>query len=318
MERGRADGKRGARAALREFLMSRRARLSPRQAGLHVYGTNRRVSGLRREEVAMLAGISAEYYIRLERGYATGASPGVIEAVAQALQLDVIEREHLLHLIDAVNATIGSDKQTRSARSEPVDVVRPQVQVLVDGLTDLPAFVFNRRMDIVACNRLGRLLYAPIFEDPLGAGNTARFAFLNEPRAREFWPSWEQVVSHAVAVLRAEAGRHPHHPGLVELVGQLSTGSQEFRTRWAAHDVRDRGSGVKTMHHPVIGMVTMPYENLELGEDEDQYLMVYVPAAGTPAHDSLKLLASWGKTSDDDAVANRSSTADGGTDTSSH
>jgi MmyB-like transcription regulator ligand binding domain len=164
-------------------------------------------------------------------------------------------------------------------------------------MTDLPAFVFNGRMDIVACNRLGRLLYAPMFDDPVRPANTAKFAFLGGQRARDFWPNWDQLVDHAVAVLRTEAGRRPDHPGLIELIGQLSTGSQEFRVRWAAHNVRDHGSGVKTLHHPVVGRMTMPYENMDLADSDDQHLMVYTPEPGSPAYDSLKLLASWGDTS---------------------
>lgn len=282
--------------------MTRRARVSPEQAGLRAYGTNRRVSGLRREEVAMLAGISAEYYTRLERGNAAGASASVIGAVAQALQLDTVERDHLMHLLDAVTGTAAPGRATVQ-RPDRATSIRPQIQILLDAVADLPAFVFNSRMDIVACNRLGRLLYAPMFEDPMRPVNTARFAFLGGQRARDFWPNWEQLVDHAVAILRSEAGRHPHHPGLIELIGQLSTGSHEFRVRWAAHDVRDHGSGVKTLHHPVVGRMTMPYENLNFPDNDDQYLMVYTPEVDSPAHDSLRLLASWGSTLEDRAGA---------------
>jgi transcriptional regulator with XRE-family HTH domain len=280
-----------ARAAIRDFLLTRRARITPAQAGLQTYGSNRRVKGLRREEVAMLAGISAEYYTRLERGDATGASPSVIEAVATALQLSEAEREHLVHLVQAVDP----EQRTRrppGQRPRPA-TVRPAVKLLLDSISDLPAFLFNKRMDILACNRLGRLLYAPMFDDPVRPANTARFAFLSE-QAKQFWPQWDELAENAVAVLHAEAGRDPHHPGLIELVGQLSTGSEEFRSRWAAHNVRHHGSGTKSLHHPIVGTLTMPYEHLYLADDSDQYLMVYTPQPGTPAHDSLKLLASWG------------------------
>lgn len=276
--------------------MTRRARVRPEAAGLSVNASRRRVSGLRREEVALLAGISAEYYTRLERGHAVGASAEVISAVSQALQLDTVEREHLLHLLDAISGT-PSPSRTTSDQLRWASALRPEIRILLDAVTDLPAYVMNRRFDIVAHNRLGRLLYAPMYEDDSGvvnAGvvNTARFAFLGGRRAREFWPNWEQVVDHLVAVLRSEAGRNPHHPGLIELIGQLSTGSQQFRERWAAHDVRANGNGVKTLHHPAVGTMTMPYENLSFSGG-DQYLMVYTPEPGSPAHDSLKLLASW-------------------------
>jgi transcriptional regulator with XRE-family HTH domain len=284
--------KQHARAALREFLMTRRARLTPERAGLRTYGTNRRVSGLRREEVAMLAGISAEYYIRLERGHATGASPSVISAVAQALQLNAVEREHLTHLLDEVTEGRSSRRPVRG-RPRREESVRPPIRILLDSITHLPAFVFNRRMDILACNRIGRLLYAPMFDGASRPVNTARFAFLGGQRARDFWPNRERLLDDAVAVLRTEAGRDPHHPGLIELIGQLSTGSEEFRVRWAAHDVRDRDSGVKTLHHPVVGTLTMPYEHLASAGDDDQYLTVYTPEPGSPAHDSLRLLSSW-------------------------
>jgi hypothetical protein len=150
---------------------------------------------------------------------------------------------------------------------------------------------------------------APMFQDPVWPANTARFAFLSE-QAKQFWPQWDELADNAVAVLRAEAGRDPHHPGLVELVGQLSTGSEEFRTRWAAHNVRHHRSGSKSLHDPVVGTLTMPYENLHLAEDSDQYLMVYTPQPGTPAHDSLKLLASWGAAGADTRTTGEPLTAD--------
>jgi MmyB-like transcription regulator ligand binding domain/Helix-turn-helix domain len=248
----------------------------------------------------MLAGISAEYYTRLERGDATGASPSVIEAVAAVLQLDEAEREHLAHLVEAVDP---AQRPRRSRQKQPRPAtVRPAVQILIDSISDLPAFVFNRRMDILTCNRLGRLLYAPMFEDPARPVNTARFAFLAGERAKQFWPQWDDLADNAIAVLQAEAGRDPHHPGLVELVGQLSTGNEEFRTRWATHNVRRHGSGSKSLHHPLVGTLTMPYEHLYMPDDPDQYLMVYTPQPGTPAHDSLKLLTSWGDAGDTPAV----------------
>jgi transcriptional regulator with XRE-family HTH domain len=286
-----------ARAALRDFLVTRRARVTPEQAGLRAYGTNRRVKGLRREEVAMLAGISTEYYTRLERGLAAGASMSVIEAVASVLQLNTVEREHFARLLSALDsARPAVSRRRRPARG---DSVRPPIQRLLDSMPDVPAFVINRRLDIVACNRLGRLLYAPILDDPRWGGNQARFVFLAGDRAREFWLNWEEFAEGAVAVLRTEAGRNPHHPALVELIGQLSTGSDEFRVRWAHHNVHELSSGMKTLHHPLVGTLTMPYENFDIANDDDLLLMAYLPEPGSPAHDSLKLLSSWDTTHTD-------------------
>ncbi|OYN79286.1 helix-turn-helix domain-containing protein [Mycolicibacterium sphagni] len=279
---------REARAAIRDFLVTRRARITPDQAGLDTYGGNRRVKGLRREEVALLSGISAEYYIRLERGNAAGASPGVIDAIATALHLDADERAHLIRLIDAVGPGRRKRRPTRSH-----DTVRPGIQVLLDGLDHLPAFVFNRRLDIIATNELGRALYAPIFDDPVQPPNVARFMFLNEPRSREFWPNWEQMASNNVALLRTEAGRDPDDPALIELIGQLSTRSEQFRILWGAYDVKEHRSGIKTLRHPLLGEITLPFEDLHVDAAPDQLLMVYTPPPGSTEHDAIMLLASW-------------------------
>jgi transcriptional regulator with XRE-family HTH domain len=277
-----------ARAAVRDFLVTRRARITPDQAGLSIYGGNRRVKGLRREEVAMLAGISSEYYIRLERGHAAGASTAVIDAVAMALRLSTEELAHLNRLIDAVSPD-------RRKRRPPVshDSVRPGVQVLLDSLSHLPAFVFNRRLDIIAANDLGRALYAPILDDPIQPANVARFMFLNETRAREFWPNWEDMASNNVALLRTEAGRNPDDPALIELVGHLSTRSEQFRTRWGANDVKEHRSGIKTLRHPIVGELTLPFEDLHVDAAPGQLLMVYTPKISSPEHDAIMLLASW-------------------------
>jgi transcriptional regulator with XRE-family HTH domain len=284
--------KQEARAAIRDFLVTRRARITPDQAGLSTYGANRRVKGLRREEVALLAGISSEYYIRLERGHAAGASTSVIGAVATALQLSAEERDHLNRLIDAVGPAQRKRRPTVSH-----DTVRPGIQILLDGLSHLPAFVFNRHLDIIATNALGTALYAPILDDPIQPANVARFMFLNEARAREFWPNWDHMASNNVALLRTEAGRNPDDPALIALVGHLSTRSEEFRTRWGAHDVKEHRSGIKTLRHPLIGELTLPFEDLHVDAAPDQLLMVYTPKIGSPEHDAIMLLASW--TADD-------------------
>jgi transcriptional regulator with XRE-family HTH domain len=274
---------------IREFLTSRRARITPDQAGLPAYGNNRRVKGLRREEVAMLAGISVEYYTRFERGNAAGASEDVLEGVARALQLDEAERAHLFDLVRAANTT------SRPNRRRPTqERVRPVVQRILDSIT-APAYVRNGRLDLLAANPLGHALYAPVFQDPTGTPNTARFIFLN-PRASGFFPDWEKIANDAVAILRAEAGRDPYDKPLSELIGELSTRSDEFRVRWAAHNVKFHRTGAKTLHHPLVGDLTLDYEALDLPGDTGQRILVYSAEPGSPSQQSLDLLASWATT----------------------
>lgn len=276
------------RADVREFLSTRRARLTPEQAGLPAYGGNRRVKGLRREEVAMLAGVSVDYYVRLERGNLAGASDSVLDALANALQLDEAEREHLFDL--ARTAPAG---RTRTARQK--QVVRPAVQQVLDAFTEAPAWVRNGRHDILAANLLGRALYAPVFDDPRRPVNTTRFAYLN-PAAKEFWRDYDQVTHDAAAMLRLEAGRNPHDPELIRLVGELSTQSELFRERWSSRDVKFHRSGTKRLHHPVVGDLDLDYESMDLPSEPGLVLNVYTAPAGSPSADALKLLASWAAT----------------------
>ena len=272
------------REGIREFLASRRARITPDQAGLPVYGTNRRVEGLRREEVAMLAGISVEYYTRLERGNTNGVSDDVLEGIARALQLDEAERAHLF---DLVRATL-----TRTPRRRPTqERVRPGVQQILDSIT-APAYVRNERLDILAANRLGEALYSPVFDLSSRPINSARFLFLS-PKASEFFVDWDTIAHDAVAILRSAAGRDPYDKRLTDLIGELSTRSDEFRVRWAAHNVKFHRTGTKRFHHPVVGEVTLNFEALELAADPGQRLNVYTAEPGSPSHDALDLLASW-------------------------
>lgn len=271
---------------IREFLSSRRAKLTPEAAGLPAYGTNRRVKGLRREEVAMLAGISVEYYTRLERGNAAGASEEVLEGVARALRLDEAERAHLLHLVRAASTRLQSPRR-RPAQER----VRPTVQRLLDSIT-APAYLRNGRLDLLAANALGAALYSPIFDDPTGPRNTARFIFLNA-QATEFFGNWTIIADDAVAILRAEAGRDPYDRRLSDLIGELSTRSGEFRVRWAAHNVKFHRTGSKTLHHPVVGDLTLDYEALELPGDVGQRILVYGAEPGSRSQQALDLLASW-------------------------
>ena len=280
------------RAQIREFLSTRRARISPEQAGLPVYGGDRRrVPGLRRSEVASLAGISPEYMTKLERGNATGVSDSVIDGLAHALQLDEAERVHLEDLL----RTAGT---TRPPRRRPArQRVRPTVQRILDSLTLAPAFVLNGRLDILAANDLGVALYSPIYADPARPANNARFVFL-DPNATEFFRDYDKVANDTVALLRAEAGRDPYDRELTDLIGQLSTRSEEFRRRWAAHNVRIHTSGIKLLHHPLVGDLDLPFESFPLPADPSQSLLTYTPEPGSPTQDALSLLASW------DATAN--------------
>ncbi|RZT84744.1 transcriptional regulator with XRE-family HTH domain [Pseudonocardia sediminis] len=286
------DEKEAARASVREFLCTRRARVSPTEAGLPAGGSRRRVTGLRREEVALLAGVSPEYYIRLERGQATGPSAAVVDAVAAVLRLDDDERAHLDRLLGAL-----APEARRRRRVVATDPVTSGVRVLLDSMDHLPALVFNGRLDVLAVNALGRALYAPAFDGPgldrTGTLNTARFLFLDEDRARALFPEWERIACDTVAILRTEAGRHCSDPALIELIGQLSTRSAEFRTRWATNDVLVHRGGTKTFAHPLVGTITLPFENLQVSTATDQVLTVFTPQPGSPEADSVRLLGSW-------------------------
>jgi transcriptional regulator with XRE-family HTH domain len=279
------------RNEVREFLSSRRARLKPEQAGLPAYGGNRRVSGLRREEVALLAGLSSDYYVQLERGNLRGASESVLNAVANALQLDDAERTHLFDLARVANAS------SSQARRPPPQQVRPGLQRVLDAITDAPAWIRNGRADVLATNQLGRALYAPVLDDPVRPANTARFTFLN-PAGPEFYRDWEATAKDMVAVLRAEAGRNPYDRGLTSLVGELSTRSETFRTLWATHDVMFHRTGHKRLRHPIVGDLDLTYEAFDLPADPGLRLLVYTAEPATPTADALNLLASWAATQD--------------------
>ncbi|MFE5243876.1 MULTISPECIES: helix-turn-helix domain-containing protein [unclassified Streptomyces] len=281
--------KKNLAAEVREFLSTRRARITPEQAGLPVYGGNRRVAGLRREEVALLAGMSVDYYVRLERGNLSGASDSVLEALAHALQLNEAERTHLYDLARA-STPAGRRPTATSSR------VRPTIVRLLDSMTGVPAFVRNARFDVVAANALGRALYAPLFDSPLfaqrGPVNSARFLFL-DPAAQDFWADWDKGADDAVAFLRTETGRAPHDRALTDLIGELTTRSDAFAHRWARHDVKFHRSGVKNFRHPLVGDLTLPYEAMDLPSDPGLRLNFYTPEPDSPERQALDLLASW-------------------------
>ena len=305
----RGDAYRGAmstldlRTEIREFLSTRRARITPEQAGLPAYGGNRRVKGLRREEVAMLAGVSVDYYVRMERGSLAGASESVLDALADALKLDEAERTHLL----ALARESGARSSSRRKRAAPASV-RPAIQQVLDAMIDAPAWVRNGRHDIVAMNQLARALYSPVLADPRRPANTTRFVYLNPEAAEEFFVDYQRIANDAAAMLRLEAGRNPHDKALIELVGELSTRSELFRRRWTSHDVQFHRSGQKRLRHPVVGQLDLDFESMELSSAPGLQLNVYTAAADTPTADALRLLASWAASQEDlptEAIAPR-------------
>ncbi len=285
------------REEVREFLTSRRAKITPERAGLPS-GPRRRVPGLRRSEVAALADMSVEYYAKLERGNLAGVSPAVLEAVARVLQLDDAERAHLLNLAHAAD---GSDALTRRPRRRTSQQWTPHrsLQWTLDAITAAPAFVRNGRLDILAANPLARAFHADVYASPGNQANLARFNFL-DPASHRFFPDWDTFADAAVAILRTEAGRNPHDKDLHDLVGELCTRSDEFRTRWGAHNVRNHGTGTKRFHHQVVGDLTLAYEGLEMAAEPGLTLTIYTAEPGSPSAEALALLASWAATHEAD------------------
>jgi transcriptional regulator with XRE-family HTH domain len=271
-----------ARSEIREFLTSRRARLKAADVGLPDFGP-RRVPGLRREEVAVLAGVSVPYYTRLERGDVAGVSDSVLDALARALRLDDAERSHLFDLARAVQP-LAPPPRRRSAKHR----IRPSVQQILDAITGVPAVLSNERQDFLAANALARALFVDMF-DGQERPNSARFIFLDR-RARDLYPDWDSVARDVVGALRSAAGRKPD--ALSDLVGELSTRSEEFRRYWARHDVRFHVSGVKRLHHPQVGDMELRYEGLEVIFDTDLTIYAYTADPGTRSAEALALLGS--------------------------
>jgi transcriptional regulator with XRE-family HTH domain len=274
----------GRQAELGEFLKSRRARIDPEALGVPNAG-RRRVPGLRREEVAQLAGVSMDYYVRLEQGRAAHPSESVLDAIARALELDDVERSHLHGL--------ARPAQTRP-RPRP-ERVRPELRRLLDRLGGVPAFVLGRRMDILAWNRLAAALHADLDGLPPRERNIARLLFL-DPASHDRYPEWRQVARETVGLLRRLAGRYPDDPRLAELIGELSMKSEPFRRWWAAGDVREKTHGRKLIRHPSVGELELDYETFALPDAPDQLLVTYTAAPGSPSETCLALLASWAET----------------------
>jgi transcriptional regulator with XRE-family HTH domain len=262
-----------------EFLRTRRARIQPEDVGVRATG-RRRVPGLRRDELAALAGVSVEYYVRLEQGRAPNVSDAVLDALATALRLDDTERDHLRNLVRPVKA-----------RAAPRPRLRDGVQLLLDSMSTTPAFVLGRRMDVVGWNPLAEAV-SGWSAKPASARNAARHLFL-DPTARDFYPEWDTVAEETVAYLRLDAGRHPEDPKLAALVGELSIADETFRALWAAHDVKEKTFGRKLINHPLVGELELRYETLALPGDPDQLVVTYLAEAGSTTAERLGLLASW-------------------------
>jgi transcriptional regulator with XRE-family HTH domain len=277
------------KAEVREFLTSRRARVTPDAAGLPAGGV-RKVPGLRRSEVAMLAGVSVEYYAKLERGDIRGASVAVLDALGTALQLDDTERAHLSDLARAADGIPLSGRARK--RGSKAAASRPSLQWALEAITDGVAIVRNSHQDVLATNTLGRAFYSPVIGDGGRTPNLARFQFL-DPAAREFYPDWELFAEMCVSIMRVEAGRDPHDRVMQDLVGELSTRSDVFRTLWGAHNVRTHGAGTKRFRHPVVGELTLVYEELAITAEPGLVLLVYTAEPGSPSAERLRLLASW-------------------------
>ena len=276
---------------IQEFLTSRRAAITPEQAGLPTYGA-RRVPGLRREEVAVLAGVSVPYYTRLERGDLSGVSEGVLEALAGALRLGDAERAHLRDLARAAQPT-GAPPRRRS----PKPRIRPEIQWTLDAITGAAAYAGNDRLDILATNQLGRALFSELYAAPTRPANFARFVFL-DPRAESFYQDWDRAARDTAEILRAAAGRDPHDRDLSDLVGELATRSDAFRTHWAVHNVRFHAAAVKHFHHPVVGELRLSFNRLDIAADQGLTLFTYAAEPGSRSEEALNLLGSWAATVD--------------------
>ncbi|WP_328537027.1 helix-turn-helix domain-containing protein [Streptomyces sp. NBC_00344] len=274
------------RSELSEFLRSRRARLKPEDVGLPELGRHRRVPGLRREELAQLAGVSVAYYTRLEQGNGRNVSSEVLEAIARALRLSDTEIAHLTHLASP------KPKKKRAAAARP-QRMRAELQYLIDAMDGVPAYVLGRRLDVLGSNRLARALFGDFNAMPPAERNMARMVFL-DINSRDLYTDWECKATELVSVLRLFAGCYPDDPQLSALVGELSVKSEEFRTLWAAHTVSDKGHGVKRLHHPLVGALTLSYETLQLPSDHDQSLITFHAEPGSPSAETLRLLGAWG------------------------
>ncbi len=275
------------RREISEFLTSRRARVRPEDSGLPAHDDRRRVPGLKREEVALLAGVSVDYYARLERGQLGGVSASVLDAIADALRLDEAERQHLRDLADAA----GAPERKLRARTPKAPTVRPSVLALLAGMTGIPAYVRNSRADILAANDLCLALYDGIIDPEVLPFNVARFVFL-DGRSHGFFLDWDEVADGTVGALRAEAGRNPLDRSLTDLIGELTARSHPFATKWAQHNVRLHRTATKRLHNSVVGDLELTGDALELAGD-GLTIIAYTAEPGSAAEEKLALLGSW-------------------------
>ncbi|MEY2946529.1 MAG: hypothetical protein RL243_1313 [Actinomycetota bacterium] len=272
-----------AKREISEFLKTRRARLTPEQAGIQTYGLNRKVQGLRREEVALLAGVSVDYYTRIERGNIAGASPSVLDALARALQLNEVERDHLNQL--------AAVAETRKPSRPVAHLVRSQHQQMLDAIVNTPAYIGNARMDVLATNALCAALYEPILKSPVAGRNLARFVFL-DPSSVSYWQNWTKIAEDSAATLRVMAGKFPNEPQLHQLIGELVAKSEYFSALWQKQNVYRHGPGEKTMIHPEVGELTFGYEGLVFANDDYLKMVIYTCEPTSPTAEKLRLLAS--------------------------
>lgn len=286
------------RSDLGDFLQARRARVQPEDVGIEPFG-RRRVRGLRREEIASLAGVSVDYYVRLEQGRAVNPSEGVLDAIAHVLALDEAERIHLQRL--------GRAGPRRHRASQPAEVARPGIARLLETLDHVPAYLLGRRLDLIAWSRVGSALIGNFAARPAGQRNLARMVFL-DPAMQDLLPDWQQVAYETVGLLQLAAGRNPNDPDIAELVAELSLKRESFRSLWVDHDVAQVTSGTRRFHHPVVGDLTLRFEVMVASDDCSQTLVTYTAEADSSADTALKLLATWAA-SDSQPVARSSSSA---------
>ncbi|MER5223925.1 helix-turn-helix domain-containing protein [Streptomyces flaveus] len=270
------------RAELSEFLRTRRARLKPADVGLQGFGRHRRVPGLRREELAQVAGVSVAYYTRLEQGNGRNVSAEILDAIARALRLSDAEHAHLIHL--------AKQKKKPAVRAQQV---RGTLRTLLDAMDGVPAIVVGRRSDILVWNRLAAAVFGDWTELPAQERNWARLVFLR-PECRDLFVDWEHKAIDVVSLLRMDAGSHPDDTRLSALVGELSVKSEEFRRLWATHDVKEKCHVIQRLRHPLVGELDLRLESFHLTDDHEQMLVTYHAEPNSPSAEALRLLASWG------------------------